>query len=149
MTPTASDASLGAIADANAPTAAIEAAGEGLLSEPEPLLDHRTRRRLIPARRASRGPHLAIGSAAHALLVALTAPITHLGRGSGADVRIEEFRVSRQHAIIACHGRGARLLDNRSANGTFLNGRRIVAANLRHGDVIRLGPVVLRYVEVA
>jgi pSer/pThr/pTyr-binding forkhead associated (FHA) protein len=56
--------------------------------------------------------------------------------------------VSRTHAIIARHGLHARLLDNRSANGTFLNGRQIVAAKLNDGDVIRIGPVVMQYQEI-
>ena len=40
------------------------------------------------------------------------------------------------------------LLDDRSSNGTFVNGRRISQAELRDGDVILLGRVVLRYLEV-
>jgi pSer/pThr/pTyr-binding forkhead associated (FHA) protein len=56
--------------------------------------------------------------------------------------------VTRTHAIIARHGRQARLLDNRSANGTFLNGRRIVATVLNDGDVIRVGPAVMQYLEI-
>ena len=43
---------------------------------------------------------------------------------------------------------GARLLDDRSSNGTFVNGRRIVQADLHNGDVVLLGRVVLRYLEV-
>jgi pSer/pThr/pTyr-binding forkhead associated (FHA) protein len=43
---------------------------------------------------------------------------------------------------------GPRLLDDRSSNGTFVNGRRIVQADLRDGDVIVLGRVVLRYLEI-
>ena len=43
---------------------------------------------------------------------------------------------------------GARLLDDRSSNGTFVNGRRIVQADLHNGDVLVLGRVVLRYLEL-
>ena len=75
--------------------------------------------------------------------------VTHIGRGLTADVRIEEQRVSRSHAILVRHGHHTRLLDNRSANGTFVNGRRIVATNITDGDVIRLGPVVMTYLQVA
>jgi len=65
-----------------------------------------------------------------------------------ADLRFEDQRVSRTHAILVRHGRTIRLLDNRSAHGTFLNGRRVIAANIQNGDVIRFGPVVVQYVEV-
>jgi pSer/pThr/pTyr-binding forkhead associated (FHA) protein len=57
--------------------------------------------------------------------------------------------VSRTHAIVVRHGHHTRLLDNRSANGTFVNGRRIVATNISDGDVIRLGSVVMTYVRIA
>jgi pSer/pThr/pTyr-binding forkhead associated (FHA) protein len=40
------------------------------------------------------------------------------------------------------------VLDDRSANGTFVNGRRIVQADLQNGDVLVLGRVVMRYLQV-
>ena len=40
------------------------------------------------------------------------------------------------------------MLDDRSSNGTFVNGRRIVQADLNDGDVLVLGRVVLRYLEI-
>jgi pSer/pThr/pTyr-binding forkhead associated (FHA) protein len=82
-------------------------------------------------------------------LIPLEARITHIGRGLSADLRLEDQRVSRSHAIIVRHGRFARVLDNRSSNGTFLNGRRIVATNVANGDEICVGPVAVRYVEVS
>lgn len=42
-----------------------------------------------------------------------------------------------------------RLLDDRSANGTFVNGRAVERAELSNGDVLTLGRVVLRYLEVS
>ena len=65
-----------------------------------------------------------------------------------SDLRIEDPRVSRSHAIIVRYGRHARVLDDRSSNGTFVNGRRIVATTLAEGDVVRLGPIAFRYVTV-
>ena len=43
---------------------------------------------------------------------------------------------------------GSRILDDRSANGTFVNGRRVTEAELRDGDVVVLGRVVLTYRDV-
>ncbi len=80
------------------------------------------------------------------MMLELEAKVTHIGRGLTAHVRFEDQRVSRDHAIIVRHGRFARLLDNRSANGTYVNGRRVIVANLQDGDVLRLGPVVVQYV---
>jgi pSer/pThr/pTyr-binding forkhead associated (FHA) protein len=50
--------------------------------------------------------------------------------------------------ILHNHRSGVRVLDDRSSNGTFVNGRRIVQADLRNGDVLVVGRVVLRYLEV-
>jgi pSer/pThr/pTyr-binding forkhead associated (FHA) protein len=41
-----------------------------------------------------------------------------------------------------------RVLDNRSTAGTYVNGRRVIATNIQNGDVIRIGPVVMQYVEI-
>ena len=71
--------------------------------------------------------------------------VTHIGRDPDVELCIDDHRVSRDHAVLVRHGRHMRLIDNRSANGTFVNGRRIETANLQHGDAIQLGPVELRY----
>lgn len=113
------------------------------------LLDHRTRHRAIGRRLAPFGHYLAFEQDGEEWLVPIDSQVTHIGRGLTADVRIEEQRVSRTHAILVRHGHHTRLLDNRSANGTFVNGRRIVATNIVDGDVIRIGPVVITYLQVA
>ena len=81
-------------------------------------------------------------------LVALEKPVTHLGRGFSVDVRIEDQSVSRRHAVIAARRDGARILDDRSANGTYVNGRAVSDAPLHDRDVIRLGRVALVYLDV-
>jgi hypothetical protein len=113
------------------------------------LLDHRTRERMIPQAGAPAGRYLAVERGGETLLIALTRPVTHIGRGLIADVRLEDTHVSRRHAILALRGDGARVLDDRSSNGTFVNGRRITISYLSDGDVLRFGRAVLRYVEVA
>jgi FHA domain-containing protein len=114
-----------------------------------PLLDHRTRSRAVPRRLAPFGHYLAFGQDGTDWLVPIDVRVTHIGRGLTADVRVEEQRVSRTHAILVRHGHHTRLLDNRSANGTFVNGRRVVATNITDGDVIRIGAVVMTYLQVA
>ena len=73
---------------------------------------------------------------------------THVGRGFAVDVRLEDQSVSRRHAIVHQRPTGSRILDDRSANGTFVNGRRVTEAELRDGDVVVLGRVVLTYRDV-
>ena len=112
------------------------------------LLDHRTRGRALAPEHAAPGRYLSFAHGAKTMLVALDDEVTHIGRGFTADVRFEEHRVSRRHAILVQRGSRVRLLDDRSANGTYVNGRRIVETDLQDGDVILIGPVAVRYVEV-
>jgi len=75
--------------------------------------------------------------------------ITRIGRGLSADVHIDDASVSRRHARIVERSGRAWILDDRSMNGTWVNGKRVDAAILSNGDEIVLGRVVLRFVEVA
>lgn len=64
---------------------------------------------------------------------------SNLGRSETADARVDDNGVSRCHAMIM-RGRGQfTLIDCNSTNGTFINGRRVQAAQLQPGDEIRLG----------
>jgi pSer/pThr/pTyr-binding forkhead associated (FHA) protein len=114
-----------------------------------PLLDHSTRRRTISPTLAPRGHYLALEDGRETRLVRLENNITHVGRGTEADIRLDEHRVSRSHAVLVRHGRFLRVLDNRSSNGTFVNGRAITATNLENGDLILIGPVALQYLIVS
>ncbi len=112
------------------------------------LLDHRTRQRAVGRRLTPFGHYLAFAQDGEEWLVPIETNVTHIGRGLTADVRIEDQRVSRSHAILVRQGHHTRVLDNRSANGTFVNDRRIIATNIVDGDVVRVGPVVMTYVQV-
>ncbi|MBI5653826.1 MAG: winged helix-turn-helix domain-containing protein [Chloroflexi bacterium] len=69
--------------------------------------------------------------------------LTILGRAPNADVFIADRRASRHHAEIAWDGERAILRDCDSANGTLLNGARVVASReLRDGDQIEIASAV-------
>jgi len=72
----------------------------------------------------------------------------HIGRSPASDIQLEDQSVSRRHAVIAHRGGRAVLLDDRSLNGIYVNGRRVGEAVLNDGDLIAIGHVSLRYVEV-
>jgi pSer/pThr/pTyr-binding forkhead associated (FHA) protein len=139
---TATAQELGAI------TETLPAADTETVRDSFALLDHRAQRRVIPRGLAPPGQYLAFGDGNETHLIRLESTITHVGRSGGCDIRFEDQRVSRDHAIVVRHGRYARVLDNRSANGTFVNGYRVVATNLRDGDVVRIGPLAMQYIEV-
>jgi ABC transport system ATP-binding/permease protein len=71
--------------------------------------------------------------------VALVQAITEIGRGTAADVRIEDASVSLSHAVIVLSGVGARIVDCGSLNGIRVNGRQVTDAALDDGDVIAVG----------
>jgi pSer/pThr/pTyr-binding forkhead associated (FHA) protein len=130
------------------PTAALAPATDEAIIDALPLLDHRSRSRAISPRLAARGRYLALQDGKDTRLIRLETNITHLGRGLTSDLRFEHPHVSRTHALVVRHGRVVRVLDNRSTAGTYVNGRRVVATNIQNGDVIRVGPVVMQYVEI-
>jgi len=111
-------------------------------------LDERVRRGARPPAPLQPGRYIEVEGMEETLLIPLGSGVVHIGRGLSADLHIDENSVSRRHAIIVHRPTGARVLDDRSSNGTFVNGRRISQAELRDGDVILVGRVVLRYLEV-
>jgi diguanylate cyclase (GGDEF)-like protein len=76
---------------------------------------------------------------------------TLLGRSRDADVRIDDVGISRKHArIVRADGRRHILEDLGSANGIFVNGRRVERVDLVNGDRVQIGPaIVLRFGLIA
>jgi hypothetical protein len=70
---------------------------------------------------------------------------TVIGRGEGAQVRLADVGISRQHARVDFDGSRVVLTDLSSTNGTTVNGNRINAAALQHGDVVQLGTTSLTF----
>jgi hypothetical protein len=71
---------------------------------------------------------------------------TMLGRSPKCDVYIPDTRASRRHAKIEWNGETCALFDLDSANGTWLNGRRITAPHtLRDGDQIEIASAILTF----
>jgi adenylate cyclase len=73
-----------------------------------------------------------------------------VGRGSMVDLEVMDASVSRRHAQIFNEATDWFVRDLGSANGTFVNGRRVAGdITLSHGDVIRLGSIALDYTQSA
>jgi pSer/pThr/pTyr-binding forkhead associated (FHA) protein len=94
------------------------------------------------------GRHLLVEQGGEMRRLALTHQVTHLGRGFAATVQLEDPGISRRHALVVQRRGSVRILDDRSANGTWVNGRRVFDAELHDGDVIVLGRAVLVYREL-
>lgn len=72
-------------------------------------------------------------------------PIT-IGRDRGATIRVEENRVSRNHATLELQDGAWLLRDLGSTNSTYLNGDPITQAVLKDGDKIRVGSTEIAFV---
>jgi pSer/pThr/pTyr-binding forkhead associated (FHA) protein len=69
-----------------------------------------------------------------------------LGRGTGCDVVLDHASISSEHAALELHDGGYRLRDLGSTNGVRVNGAKVSAADLKHGDRFELGALAFRYV---
>lgn len=70
-----------------------------------------------------------------------------LGRGEEADLKLDDQNASRKHAMIEAYSREQIYIsDLASQNGTWLNGMQIRTTKLFHGDLIRVGNTVLKFV---
>ena len=67
-----------------------------------------------------------------------------VGRDRTAEVRINESSISRKHATIEHRGAEWVIIDNGSANGTFLDDVQVAEAVLRNGQSLRLGAASFR-----
>lgn len=80
------------------------------------------------------------------LSITCDAPLVVIGRGEGCDVRLPDPSVSHRHATIRQRGHEYILVDEGSANGTFIGSVKLGAQApriLKHGDLARLGRIWL------
>ena len=96
------------------------------------------------------GDYLAYAGEERAETVALEPGWTRVGRSLSADLRFDDPTVSRRHALVYREpGGGARILDDRSLNGVFVNGERVELAELADGDEIAIGRYTLFFLREA
>ena len=104
-----------------------------------------------PAATSDRGSSEPAGNIATSMLKILrpgrTTPApagaVKIGRNTDNDIVIPDVLASRHHATLIPLPGGTEIRDERSINGTFLNGTRVESAVLHDGDVITIGNVDL------
>src|SRR5262249_56627885 len=69
---------------------------------------------------------------------------TLIGRDPGCEIVLGDGSVSRKHAIIEQRTAGWFVVDQGSANGTFLDSQRVAEAQLRNGQELRFGAVAYK-----
>ena len=95
------------------------------------------------------GKYLAFDDAGRQQVVPVQREWTRIGRSLAADVRFDDATVSRRHALIANEETGVRVLDDRSLNGVYVNGRRVEWSPLKDGDQIVVGRHTLFFLDTA
>jgi pSer/pThr/pTyr-binding forkhead associated (FHA) protein len=93
------------------------------------------------------GKFLAYEEGGRHMVVPIAREWTRIGRSLAADLRFDDATVSRRHALVVSQADGVRVLDDRSLNGIFVNGRRVEWAPLTDGDEITIGRHSLFYVD--
>ncbi|WP_417562836.1 FHA domain-containing protein [Microbacterium sp.] len=68
-----------------------------------------------------------------------------VGRHPEADIFFDDVTVSRRHAEITRDGKRFEIVDQRSLNGTYVNGERVDRATLANGAEVRIGKFRLNF----
>ncbi|MGV0642761.1 FHA domain-containing protein [Mycolicibacterium sp. XJ879] len=66
-----------------------------------------------------------------------------IGRATDNDIVVPDVLASRHHATLVPTAGGTEIRDNRSINGTFVNGTRVEVAVLNDGDTVTIGNIDL------
>nr|WP_243845528.1 FHA domain-containing protein [Microbacterium halimionae] len=69
----------------------------------------------------------------------LDTDVTTVGRHPDADIFFDDVTVSRRHAEITRVGAVFEIVDQRSLNGTYVDGERVDRVALANGDEVRIG----------
>jgi pSer/pThr/pTyr-binding forkhead associated (FHA) protein len=123
----------------------------GEFSRAEPVGDRQPRPDwLADARDAlvTPGDYLAYEDDERVRVVALQEGWTRIGRSLSARIRFDDPTVSRRHALVHRQEDGARILDDRSLNGVFVNGAHVDMRELEDGDQIAIGRFQLHYINL-
>ena len=95
------------------------------------------------------GRYLVFHDAGQVRTVAMPGDSMRVGRSLSAHLRFEDPTVSRRHAVLVTEADGVRVLDDRSLNGVFVNGERVVSRVLTDGDEIVIGRYRLRFADLS
>jgi pSer/pThr/pTyr-binding forkhead associated (FHA) protein len=93
------------------------------------------------------GKYLAYEESGRHVVVAISREWTRIGRSMAADLRFDDATVSRRHALVVNQAEGVRVLDDRSLNGIYVNGRRVEWSPLTDGDEVSIGRHTLFFLD--
>lgn len=76
--------------------------------------------------------------------VELSGTVAVVGRDPSCDLVLNDAKCSRRHAVLEAGPDGIAIRDAGSANGIFVNNQKVERANLKDGDLVRLGEVLIK-----
>jgi pSer/pThr/pTyr-binding forkhead associated (FHA) protein len=80
----------------------------------------------------------------------MTVPLVTIGRlRGGADIEVDDPKVSRLHCAIEVKKDSVLLRDLRSTNGTYIGEKRVLAARLNECAEFRIGETKIRVAVAA
>jgi predicted RNA-binding Zn-ribbon protein involved in translation (DUF1610 family) len=125
--------------------------GEHALREPSGVQEVESPDWLDETREAlgQEGDYLAYDEDGTLRVIALECGWTRIGRSLSADIRFDDPTVSRRHAMLHCADGEARVLDDRSLNGVFVNGERVDMRPLSDGDEVTIGRFRLYFLSLS
>lgn len=95
------------------------------------------------------GEHLVYSDGEELRVHRIVGEWTHIGRSTSSEIRFEDRTVSRRHALVVRRPDGLKVIDDRSLNGVYVDGRRVEIHTLRSGDCIQVGRYSIHFVAVA
>ena len=124
--------------------------GEMSLREPSGMQEVEAPDWLDEAREAldDDGDYLAYEDGGRHRVIKLGGGWTRIGRSLKADIRFDDPTVSRRHAMLHRADGVARVLDDRSLNGVFVNGDRVDMRTLADGDEVTIGRFRLYFLSL-
>ena len=87
-------------------------------------------------------PHLWVKQKEESYWFVLKATIT-IGANAKNDLQLTDEYISEQHCEMKTKDQNWHILDSKSTNGVFVNGKRIARQKLKDGDIIQLGDTSL------
>ena len=133
-------------------TGTLPLAGEARAAMPAPAPSDRERPAWLAQARDGLtvpGKYLAYEESGRQIVAPLAQEWTRIGRSLAADIRFDDATVSRRHALVVSQADGVRVLDDRSLNGVYVNGKRVEWSPLTEGDEITIGRHRLFYMDTA
>lgn len=106
-------------------------------------------REIAPMIEADRPMLLGMSPSVSGLRIELKPGKLVVGKKADADIRLDDEFISDVHAQLIGEGERWKVVNVLSANGTFVNGKKVQSAYLKSGDVLRFGGLDIQFVNGA